>query len=57
MPLVIPLVILGGFYLGAFTATEAGAIVALYSLLAARLYYRNVSWMADRCTSPTRARC
>jgi C4-dicarboxylate transporter DctM subunit len=45
VPLVIPLVILGGFYLGAFTATEAGAIVALYSLIAARLYYRNLSWM------------
>src|ERR1700719_1473051 len=42
VPLVIPLVILGGFYLGAFTATEAGAIVALYSLAAARLYYRNL---------------
>src|ERR671928_942965 len=45
VPLVIPLVILGGFYLGAFTATEAGAIVALYALLAARLYYRNLTWM------------
>jgi C4-dicarboxylate transporter DctM subunit len=45
VPLVIPLVILGGFYLGAFTATEAGAIVALYALAAARLYYRNLSWM------------
>src|SRR6185437_4524639 len=45
VPLVIPLVILGGFYLGACTATEAGAVVALYSLLAARLYYRNLSWM------------
>jgi tripartite ATP-independent transporter DctM subunit len=44
VPLVIPVVILGGFYLGVFTATEAGAIVALYSLLAAKLYYRNVSW-------------
>src|SRR6266850_336440 len=44
VPLVIPLVILGGFYLGAFTATEAGAIVALYSLLAAKFYYRNVTW-------------
>jgi len=44
VPLVVPVVILGGFYLGAFTATEAGAIVALYSLLAAMLYYRNVSW-------------
>ena len=29
VPMVIPLVILGGFYMGAFTATEAGAIVAL----------------------------
>jgi len=44
VPLVVSVVILGGFYLGAFTATEAGAIVALYSLLAAKLYYRNVSW-------------
>jgi tripartite ATP-independent transporter DctM subunit len=44
VPLVIPVVILGGFYFGAFTATEAGAIVALYSLLAAKLYYRNISW-------------
>ena len=44
VPLVIPLVILGGFYVGAFTATEAGAVVALYALLAARLYYRNLSW-------------
>jgi tripartite ATP-independent transporter DctM subunit len=45
VPMVIPVVILGGFYMGAFTATEAGAIVALYSLLAAKLYYRNVSWL------------
>jgi tripartite ATP-independent transporter DctM subunit len=44
VPLVIPLVILGGFYLGVFTATEAGAIVALYALAAARLYYRNLTW-------------
>ena len=45
VPMVIPVVILGGFYMGAFTATEAGAIVALYSLLAAMFYYRNVTWM------------
>src|SRR3954464_9544594 len=44
VPLVIPIVIFGGFFLGAFTATEAGAIVAFYALLAAKLYYRNVSW-------------
>ena len=45
VPMVIPIVILGGFYLGAFTATEAGAIVAFYSLLASKFYYRNVTWM------------
>jgi C4-dicarboxylate transporter DctM subunit len=45
VPMVIPVVILGGFYMGAFTATEAGAIVALYSLLAAKFYYRNVTWL------------
>jgi len=44
VPLVIPVVILGGFYLGAFTATEAGAIVALYSLLAAKFHYKNITW-------------
>ena len=43
VPLVVPVVILGGFYLGAFTATEAGAVVALYSLAAALFYYRNVT--------------
>jgi C4-dicarboxylate transporter DctM subunit len=44
VPLVIPVVILGGFFLGIFTATEAGAVVAGYAFLAAKLYYRNVSW-------------
>ncbi len=44
VPMVIPVVILGGFYMGAFTATEAGAIVALYSLLAAKFYYKSVTW-------------
>jgi len=44
VPLVIPVVILGGFFLGVFTATEAGAVVAGYAFLAARLYYRNVSY-------------
>src|SRR5919206_499367 len=43
VPLVIPIVILGGFFLGIFTATEAGAVVAGYAFVAARVYYRNVS--------------
>jgi C4-dicarboxylate transporter, DctM subunit len=44
VPLVVPIVILGGFYLGVFTATEAGAVVAAYAFVAARFYYRNVSY-------------
>ena len=44
VPMVVPVVILGGFYVGAFTATEAGAVVAFYAFVAARFYYRNVSW-------------
>jgi C4-dicarboxylate transporter DctM subunit len=45
VPLVVPVVILGGFFFGVITATEAGAVVAAYAFLAARLYYRNVSWV------------
>src|SRR5476651_1686954 len=44
VPMVIPIVILGGFLLGVFTTTEAGAVVAGYAFIAARFYYRNVSW-------------
>jgi C4-dicarboxylate transporter DctM subunit len=43
VPLVVPIVIVLGFYIGAFTATEAGALVAAYAMAAAWLYYRNVS--------------
>lgn len=42
IPLVVPIVIVGGFRFGVFTATEAGAIVAFYSLVVALLIYRNV---------------
>ena len=44
VPLVVPFVILGGFIFGIITATEAGAVVAAYAFLAAKLYYRNVTW-------------
>ena len=44
VPMVVPVVILGGFFFGIITATEAGAVVAAYAFLAAKLYYRNVSW-------------
>jgi C4-dicarboxylate transporter DctM subunit len=44
VPMVVPFVILAGFIFGVITATEAGAVVAGYAFLAAKLYYRNVSW-------------
>src|ERR687888_432140 len=43
VPLVVPVVIILGFYFGIFTATEAGALVAAYDMAAALLYYKNVS--------------
>jgi C4-dicarboxylate transporter, DctM subunit len=43
VPMVVPVVIVLGFYFGVFTATEAGALVAAYAVGAALLYYRNVS--------------
>ena len=43
VPMVVPVVIVAGFYFGVFTATEAGALVAAYAVLAAVFYYRNVS--------------
>jgi C4-dicarboxylate transporter DctM subunit len=45
VPMVVPVVLFAGFYFGVFTATEAGAIVAFYSVIAARYFYRSVSWM------------
>jgi C4-dicarboxylate transporter DctM subunit len=43
VPMVVPIVIVAGFYFGVFTATEAGALVAFYAVAAAFLYYRNVT--------------
>jgi C4-dicarboxylate transporter DctM subunit len=42
VPMVVPILIVAGFFFGAFTATEAGALVAAYAVAAALLYYRNV---------------
>jgi len=43
IPLFVPLVMLVGFRFGIFTATEAGGIIAFYSLVVALLIYRNVT--------------
>jgi C4-dicarboxylate transporter, DctM subunit len=44
VPLVVPVVIVLGFFFGVFTATEAGALVAAYAMAAALFHYRNVTW-------------
>jgi tripartite ATP-independent transporter DctM subunit len=41
--LFVPIVILGGFRYGVFTATEAGAICAFYAVLVGLFIYRNVT--------------
>ena len=43
VPMVVPVVIVLGFFFGVFTATEAGALVAAYAMAAALFYYRNVT--------------
>jgi len=45
IPLVVPIIIVLGFFFGVFTATEAGALVAVYAMAAALFYYRNVTWV------------
>src|SRR4029450_5001278 len=46
IPLAGPGLIVLGFFFGAFTATEAGALVAAYAMAAAFFYYRNVTLRA-----------
>ena len=41
--LVMPLIILGGIYSGAFTATESAAVASLYGLIVGFVVYRNLS--------------
>jgi C4-dicarboxylate transporter DctM subunit len=42
--LSLPIFVLGGIYLGVFTATEAAGTGTLYALLVAGLVYRALSW-------------
>ena len=43
LPLLTPLIIIGGIIGGLFTATEAAAIAVVYSLLLAFIVYRNIT--------------
>jgi C4-dicarboxylate transporter DctM subunit len=40
--LIVPVIIIGGILTGVFTATEAGAVAAVYSLFVAMLIYREL---------------
>lgn len=44
LPLLMPVILLGGIYLGVTTATEAASVAALYALLLAVVVYRTLSW-------------
>ena len=44
LPLMMPLIILGGIYSGLFTATEASVVAAVYGLVASTLILREISW-------------
>lgn len=42
LPLLMPVILLSGIYLGVTTATEAAAVAALYALILAALVYRTL---------------
>jgi len=44
LPLLMPVILLGGIYLGITTATEAAALAALYALFLALAVYRTLSF-------------
>ncbi|WP_168211729.1 TRAP transporter large permease [Ruania zhangjianzhongii] len=43
-PILIPVVVMGGILAGVMTATEAGAVAGLYTLVLAGVAYRSLSW-------------
>lgn len=44
LPLLTPLIIIGGILEGIFTATEAGAVAALYALILSMFVYKKVTF-------------
>jgi tripartite ATP-independent transporter DctM subunit len=44
LPLLMPVLLLGGIYSGAFTPTEAAAIAGFYALLLSVLFYRRLGF-------------
>lgn len=46
--IMTPVILLGGIYSGVMTATEAGAIAALYALIVSAFFYRTLTFKALR---------
>ena len=44
LALLCPVIILGGIYAGAFTATEAAAVAAVYGLIVSIFIYKTLKW-------------
>ena len=44
IPMMMPLIILGGILLGVFTATEASAIAVVYALVVGLFVYKKLNW-------------
>jgi len=44
LPLLMPLIILGGIYGGIFTPTEAAVVASVYALILGALVYRELKW-------------
>lgn len=44
LPLMMPVIVLGGIYGGFFTATEASVVAVVYGLVVSGLIYRELSW-------------
>lgn len=44
LPLLTPVILLGGIYLGVVTTTEAAAVAVLYALILGAFVYRTMGW-------------
>jgi tripartite ATP-independent transporter DctM subunit len=44
LPLLTPLMIIGGIYTGMFTPTEAAVVAVLYAFILGKFLYRELSW-------------
>lgn len=44
LALLLPIIIIGGIRIGAFTPTEAGGVAVVYTTLLGMLFYRTIGW-------------